>query len=654
MVAAAEPDTSITVRARALSEAERSTPSAFVNVIDATPYANEVETVADALGDSVGVSVRRFGGLGAYSTLSVRGSSANQVQIYFDGVPVARAQNETVNLADLPLDSLDHIEVYRGVAPVRFGLAGIGGVVNLVPRRAVEAPATTLSASYGSFETRKIVAAHSRRIGRADVLGYVTYLGSRGNFRFLSNNDTPFNPFDDRRVERRNNAFDAVNTLLKAGVDLTPELRLDWTSESLWKQAGLPGRGANQSATAGAEDLRVLQNLRLLAPGWIHSRVDLETGLFGLWQQTGFQDRLGELGAGPQDRRDGNLSVGGNLQATAVLGAWQTLSGRFEAAGEWFDPSQRLTGTFSAPEATRSRITLAVQDDVSLWSGRIHVVPTLRYERFHDATGGEYLSFGRREPALDISRDMLSPGVGVQVDPVSWLSLRGNLGRYRRAPNFLELFGNTGAVIGNPGLVTETAWNRDAGFVVRLPDGAFWRDLRAEYAYFHNDVEDLILFVQRSAAIFRPENIGQARLRGHESGVRVLVADRLRLDANYTWQDAENRSRLNGGIYLGRQLPGRPRQELYLRAALSAGPGTLYYEFNFVGGNFLDQVNFDAVPSRDIHTLGATWRIAGPWALHFQARNLTDNQINDVAGFPLPGRAFFGSVAFDTGLPASP
>jgi iron complex outermembrane receptor protein len=77
--------------------------TAFATVIDTSDAPREVTSLADVLSESVGVQVRRFGGLGAFSTLSVRGFSPGQVQIYFDGVPLTRADNETVNLGDLPI-----------------------------------------------------------------------------------------------------------------------------------------------------------------------------------------------------------------------------------------------------------------------------------------------------------------------------------------------------------------------------------------------------------------------------------------------------------------------------------------------------------------------------------------------------------------------
>src|SRR6266566_3563923 len=209
-------------------------PPAFATVVDTTSAPTRVETLAEALADTVGVQVRRFGGLGDFSTVSIRGSSAGQVQVYLDGVPLGRAQNETVNLADLPLDAVDHVEVYRGTTPLAFAQSGPGGIVNVVTRRPGDTPVTGASVSYGSFETRKVDLARSARAGDFDYLAFAHYLGSQGDFTFLNDLGTTANPADDRVERRRNNAFDLG--------DLTARLG--------WRPEGGPGASAPCASSA--------------------------------------------------------------------------------------------------------------------------------------------------------------------------------------------------------------------------------------------------------------------------------------------------------------------------------------------------------------------------------------------------------------------
>ena len=166
-------------------------PTAFATVIDTRSAPTQVETLADALSDAVGVQVRRFGGLGDFATVSVRGFSPRQVQVYLDGVPLSRADNETVDLSDLPLDAVERVEVYRGTTPLRFAQAGPGGVVNVVTRRPGAAPLTAASASYGSFDTRKADLTRSASHGRGATSSSATTSGRRATSRIAT---TPARP----------------------------------------------------------------------------------------------------------------------------------------------------------------------------------------------------------------------------------------------------------------------------------------------------------------------------------------------------------------------------------------------------------------------------------------------------------------------------
>ena len=78
----------VEVTAEPPSEAEKKAPTAFVSEVDVASRNRALDTTADALEQAAGVQVQRYGGLGAFSTISIRGSSANQVPVYLDGVPL--------------------------------------------------------------------------------------------------------------------------------------------------------------------------------------------------------------------------------------------------------------------------------------------------------------------------------------------------------------------------------------------------------------------------------------------------------------------------------------------------------------------------------------------------------------------------------------
>src|SRR5688572_19483744 len=125
----------------------------FARSYDVSQSYGRLRTTADLLAGGVGVHVRQFGGLGAFSAVSIRGSASSQVALYLDGVPPNQAQYGVVNASDLPIEALGRSEVYRGAARLGFDAPG-GGVVQL---RSREDPGTWANGSLGagSCDTRK-------------------------------------------------------------------------------------------------------------------------------------------------------------------------------------------------------------------------------------------------------------------------------------------------------------------------------------------------------------------------------------------------------------------------------------------------------------------------------------------------------------------
>ncbi|MFC1526931.1 TonB-dependent receptor plug domain-containing protein, partial [Candidatus Latescibacterota bacterium] len=189
---------------------------AFVQVISLADEGRLAASVPELLDQAAGVNIRRQGGLGSFSTISIRGSTAEQVQVYLDGVPLNQASGGGVDFGNLPVSGVESIEVYRGAVPARFGGNSIGGVVHLRTRAATGQAHGLVHASTGSFGTRRLGASvgGSRRGWR--TLGLVDYEGSDNDFRFWDDNGTEYNPADDEWAERANSDFRSVRSLLKA------------------------------------------------------------------------------------------------------------------------------------------------------------------------------------------------------------------------------------------------------------------------------------------------------------------------------------------------------------------------------------------------------------------------------------------------------
>src|SRR6185369_11245003 len=104
-----------------LERARRRAPTAFVTVLGTRPDLHALSSLDEALVVAAGVHVTQYGGMGAFSTMSVRGMPPGHVTVLLDGVPLTSAAHGIVDLAGIPATAVDAIEVYRGAAPVSLG-----------------------------------------------------------------------------------------------------------------------------------------------------------------------------------------------------------------------------------------------------------------------------------------------------------------------------------------------------------------------------------------------------------------------------------------------------------------------------------------------------------------------------------------------------
>ena len=71
-------------------------------------------SVADALRDFSGVTIKDYGGLGGLKTVVVRSLGANHTGVFIDGAPVSDAATGQIDLSRIPLEELETIELYIG------------------------------------------------------------------------------------------------------------------------------------------------------------------------------------------------------------------------------------------------------------------------------------------------------------------------------------------------------------------------------------------------------------------------------------------------------------------------------------------------------------------------------------------------------------
>jgi iron complex outermembrane receptor protein len=371
----------------------------------------------------------------------------------------------------------------------------------------------------------------------------------------------------------------------------------------------------------------------------------LAISLYALQQRDRFSDPRGELTGLRQDNDDRTTRLGFTTEARVGLPMNQKLALLAEGRRERYTPKLMLPAPRRLPTSSRDVVAWGVEDQWLAGSGRVALVGTLRRQAtFDEFPGGP--PYPGALPVLGASRTthLTSWTAGTRWDLGWGFSIKGTVSRLARMPTLEELFGNRGGIYGNPRLKPELVRTHDAGVVLLHRWSASSRLLpswlESQLSTYRSDAQDLVIFIQNSQRSSVAQNISAARLDGLEASLRAAWTAGFSCEAAWTRQWSRDEGEV--AYWRGKELPGRPRDEISAQVSLARRRWRTFYEFHFVAGNYLDRYNQTRAPARRLHNVGlavSPWRGAMEWTA--ECRNLTDQHVEDYSGYPLPGRLFY-------------
>ncbi len=617
-------------------------------VIDFADHPRPLAAPGELLAELPGVEGRSLGGLGSFSTASIRGSAGQEVAVFLDGVDLRNPFTGLALLDELPLAGLKRLEVYRGAVPAELGGGGTAGAVNVVTGGA---PGASFKFSAGSFGTRRGgLSLQLPAPWGAKLFLAAAGLVSESDFAYLDRNGTTVsNAADDTLRLRRNADLDARDLLASLSVSPAGGRRGGrWTLSYryLRRENGIPG--SESLPTSTTRSLRSGHDARLrwespLLPG----RLLLRGDAFARRGWTRFLNPEGETGPFlvADETRDELHSQGVQGRAELFLLPLHLLL-RTESREDRFLPESLNPRKGKGFE--RSRHGRRLEGEARLLLGGDALLLTAAYGResladnFNGASGLPWLP-PVEQPEHATSERYRRAGLAWRF--LRWsndgeLSLRGNLADGYRAPSLLELFGQDVSVAGNPDLSPEHGEQSDLGLAWRgrIPGPGRPR-LRAKLVWFRRDLEGQILFLRNSQYSLRAENLSASRVTGRE----------LSLDLDWrrwrmTLADTRLFARDRGGNpdYDGKQLPYRSPHRSFLRLAYSGPRLALHADLDHRAATFSDRYNDPdrRLPAATLLGAGLTWKRFERVDIILEGRNLGDVHVEDSLGYPLPGRSW--------------
>ena len=595
--------------------------SSTIEIDDAV---SDSASLAEILQRQSSVIVRDMGGVGTTATISIRGTSTRQSLMLLNGVPLNPDGNSTVNLQDIPAHMLERMTLYRSHSPLHLMSSTIGGVLDM---KTISEATSSLHVGLDSWTNSWVRGNTPFTLGESQGNIFVSGLFANNAYPYFDNRNTPFNTDDDVWATRQNNDVQQGNFLGTWDIG-------SWSlvHTGARKIQGIPGH-----IIIPTPDIRMHSNRHLtgLHRDWGSETRHHDLQLWHTQHREILQDPKGNLG-------QGELEIDWTYHSIGVQGIhrwtqselWYPSVGwssRMDFAGE------RQTETGHQRFSQQIQFGQEFILDQWEWSSRLNT---------------HWLSTQSTQVVVAPKTSFL---YHISDRDHTWISLL----RGFRPPDFTEVYGNRGAIIGNPNLLPEVGTTLDLGWTRQQP--LHWlRHL--QMAIFARDTNNEILFVQNAQRQSLPINFEATRVLGLESEWQVQLQEHLEWAGSLSLTHSENRSNLQG--LTGKNLPNIPQWSSSQQLWWMSDKLWLGSDVYWADGNYWDAPNQRKAPTRLIHN--ATFRYTSPnWRIEITGRNLWNRivvdtpidplnpelglhpeAVQDFLGYPLMGRSVALSITW--------
>ena len=687
------PPIELEVRGQRSSRRRLTRSAEAVTVVNLAQARRRSSDLGEVMSRVAGVSIRRFGGLGSEFRLSINGLYDSAIRVFVDAVPIDRVY--AVGLANVPVNLVDDVEIYRGVVPLRFGADALGGAINLTRPKRYE---TSAQGSYqiGSYGLHRAnLTGRYRHDATGLVAGIETFV-DRADNDYSIDVEIPDERGQPRpaRVRRFHDGYRAYGVAAEVGVMdrvWARKLMLRGFTSQYTKELqhnivmSVPYGEVRYGARIAGAILSYENTLR--------QRFDVDAVVSYTYRATDFVDKAQWVydwrGERIRMRRTpGEIDTRAHDQSTWQHGGFARFT--FDAR---LAPGHVLSASLSPTYATRTgdeRIQLdpAARDPLTAERKLLKSVFGLAY-----TTGFGTLARAPSDPAkrriehhrlenvlfaksYTYRADMEEPlpgnvfrrrasdhdrvggGDSLRLTLVDdWLLAKSSYEYAIRLPESDEVFGNAVLILANLGLEPEISHNANFGLQLdkrRTRAGDFWIDLNL----FARRSENMIVLLGNDR-FYTYQNVYAARSLGVESFARWTSPGKYAsLDGQFTYTDQRNTSRAGAFVDAkGDRIPNRPWLNAswggYLhfeKVFTDIDALEPFYQGRFVGDFFRgwesvgQRASKQVIPSQVSHDIGLTyaldWEAGGRLFATFDVQNVTDALLYDSIGVVRPGRAF--------------
>jgi vitamin B12 transporter len=578
--------------------------------------ASTAQDLAAFLQNDAQLQTANNGGPGQVSSVFTRGTNSNHTLLLIDGLRYGSLSTGTVIWENIPMSSIERIEVLRGPASALYGSDAVGGVVQVFTRGTSglgeKGFKPNFSLTLGTNHEYEVVSGFSA-VGKKLSLNLQLSQKLLGNFSAVTPKlASTYQPDKDPFRQR------------------VAHLQLQWKLNKDWSigLGSLRSRGLNHYDDGKTTEGNYLDTYNSLQTDT--TQIHLQGKPTKRWKTNlrfgrtidGYETKVGVyLIYGPQRYRtiqdqwtwqnDIILPIVGVL----TLGT-EHLTQRLATSGTYSQKTRRINAFFTGIHGQQGRHT---------WQFNV------RRDRNSQ--------FGTVDTGL----------VGYSFALKPSLKLRTSYGTSFVAPSFNNLYSgyynqSNGIFIptSNPELRPESGRNTEVGLQWQ------YKQHQLDTSVYQNKIKDLIVY---DTNIQKPVNVESSRIRG--MNIRYsLRLNQWGIRASYDYLDPRN-------LNTQKILPRRARQHwgLSLDYRLNRWLAGLDWQHTGKRSDSWSYFNADTskivtssvtLPAYDIFNLSIQYHLNKDWYAQLKIRNITNKQYETVYGYRQPGRGVYITLGYQT------
>ena len=564
--------------------------------------------VPELLKDSEGVYFYDSSGIGAAGRVNMRGfwggMSTHQL-VLVDGVPQNKAKDMLVDWDEIPLESIERIEVIRGPVSALYGDNAMSGVINIITKSPGLVPEAKLSAAYGSYNTQNYSGSFS---GTHKKIGYRLGLGAKTSDGF-----------------RRHNNY--RNVYFNGKLDFSPSeedklrLSLDYSRKrqgaSPWALTQNQIDSDRRQARPGSENDSSQQEKADVSLSYsrdINESISIEATPYYRYDNSDSFYTRGASENTTREQLDRENTAGLLLRSNIDLANNQVTVGvdleesRFDY--EEYNASFQVRGNIRQDyRVKRDVVGPYLQDKIKLWD-LLNLILGLRY----DFVEFDFVDYQNNGASSKKKMTKLTPKFGLVYDYAANSNLYFNWAQGFRTPAIGQLFtyGSSANIDLNP----EEAVNYEIGLRHKFND-----KLKTNGTFYWMDVDNEIAYDYAASQYM---NYGKTRHYGIEAGVDFDLIEKLEGFANYAYTSAKNKN----GVDKGKYLTNIPIQKASLGLRFKSDFGLkVNLTFSYVGSSYIDGQNQDKLDAYSTVDTKFTYDLK-KWSFFLDLKNLFDHKYN--------------------------